>query len=273
MPCFHFAKVAYVSPVQCSSILNPQSNPQCSTTRTKQYKMRCLLCCANHWDWESWFSLDCEEKSERRHQMSRRFFCTTYEGFPDNPFDQPLYLEAGSLSYNLLIWSCSTKVEDFLSGESMDNLSNLRFWAGALKMIRIVERPIEAFFFERSMLSYVLPSMTLQLTIPNLFPFPDNSFHYPVTHHPSACVRHFKTLWSVGRIALGIAQRHQVNIFQSACSGRCLRVHRSALEASGEVVSESSGSLAVLFFLAPGGSWWGMCDETAPQSGLGLLLC
>jgi len=35
-------------------------------------------------------------------------------------------------------------VEDFLAGEEMDSLPNLRFWAGALKMIRIVERPIEA---------------------------------------------------------------------------------------------------------------------------------
>jgi len=36
------------------------------------------------------------------------------------------------------------QVDDFLSGASMDSLPNLRFWAGALKLIRIIERPIEA---------------------------------------------------------------------------------------------------------------------------------
>ena len=35
------------------------------------------------------------------------------------------------------------QVEDFLAGEDIENLGSLRFWAGALKMIRIIERPIE----------------------------------------------------------------------------------------------------------------------------------
>lgn len=37
------------------------------------------------------------------------------------------------------------QVDDFLAGESLDTLHNLRFWAGSLKLIRIIERPIEAF--------------------------------------------------------------------------------------------------------------------------------
>ncbi len=31
-----------------------------------------------------------------------------------------------------------------MQGEQLEHLPNLSFWAGALKMVRIVERPIEA---------------------------------------------------------------------------------------------------------------------------------
>ena len=36
------------------------------------------------------------------------------------------------------------QVEDFLCGQGLESLPHLRFWAGALKLIRIIERPIEA---------------------------------------------------------------------------------------------------------------------------------
>lgn len=36
------------------------------------------------------------------------------------------------------------QVEDFIHGAQLEHLPNLSFWAGALKMVRIVERPIEA---------------------------------------------------------------------------------------------------------------------------------
>jgi len=35
-------------------------------------------------------------------------------------------------------------VDDFLAGGDLADLPNLCFWAGGLKMVRIVERPIEA---------------------------------------------------------------------------------------------------------------------------------